>query len=75
MKKLTDKEKRQSALMEEMQEQDQERYKAISHFMRLFASIKQTICGIRSDYYSNKVLTTLQKAPVPILQRITKVLY
>ena len=43
--------------------------------MKLFASIKQAIKGIRSDYYSSKVFTTLQKTPVPDLRRINKTLF
>lgn len=43
--------------------------------MRLFASIKLAINGIRSDYYSSKVFTTLQKISIPDLYRISRTLF
>ena len=62
-------------MLEEIQGRDPDKHLVISQFMKLFASIKQAIKGIRSDYYSNKVFTTLQKTSIPDLRRITKTLY
>lgn len=62
-------------MLEDLQRKEPEKHLVISQFMKLFASIKQAIKGIRSDYYSNKVFTTLQKTSVSDLRRITKTLY
>lgn len=62
-------------LLEEIQRKDPEKHLIISQFMKLFASIKQAIRGIRSDYYSSKVFATLQKTPEEDLRRVTKALF
>ena len=48
---------------------------AIAKFMKLFASIKQAVKGIRIDYYSRKVFTTLEKTSTSDLLQATNTLF
>ena len=74
-KKLEAKEEQQVHILEEIFNKDEEKHRTLGHFMRLFFCVKQSIKGIRSDYYSNKVFNTLHKTPNADLKKITKVLY
>ena len=75
MKKMKQKEAEQIHVLEEIKVKDSDKHQALGQFMKLFASIKQAIKGIRSDYYSHKVFMTLQKLSAEELKKITKALY
>lgn len=54
-----------------MKRSQQEKFQAIIDFIQVFCSIKKTLPGLRTDYYSNKTFFALKNASLIELKNAT----
>jgi hypothetical protein len=74
VKKMEEKKKNETHILEEIKNSDIEKYKAVMSFLHLFYHIRNGISGTRIDYYSSKTFTALKNSDTETLKKLTKVL-
>ena len=60
--------------MEEVKKKDPEKYAALLKFFKIFFLARNTIPGVRNDYYSSKTFDALKNSPINILEGASNIL-